>query len=91
MREYKTQKRESRCKSEKQCIQYPGNLGHYEETYEQWGWMKEEETQVKSAENIFNKIKEEKFPKMREKVSIKEQEAYRTENRNRRKKNPHDP
>jgi hypothetical protein len=50
--------------------------------------MKEEETQVKSAENIFNKIKEEKFPQRREKVSIKEQEAYRTENRNRRKKIP---
>ena len=50
--------------------------------------MKEGETQVKSAENIFNKIKEEKFPQRREKVSIKEQEAYRTENRNRRKKIP---
>lgn len=37
------------------------------------------EPQVKSAENIFNKIKEEKSPKIRGKVSINKQEAYRTQ------------
>lgn len=49
------------------------------------------EPQVKSAENIFNKIKEEKSPKIRGKVSINKQEAYRTQNRNRTKVHPHDP
>lgn len=47
-----------------------------------------EETQVKSTENIFNQIKEEKFPKIRGKVSIKKQGTYRTQNRKRRKKSP---
>lgn len=47
-----------------------------------------EETQVKSTENIFNQIKEEKLPKLRGKVSIKKQGTYRTQNRKRRKKSP---
>lgn len=40
----------------------------------------------KVQKTFFNKVKEEKFPQIRERISIKKQEAYQTQNRNGRKK-----
>ncbi|MGE9715022.1 RBD-like domain-containing protein, partial [Escherichia coli] len=40
-----------------------------------------EETQLKGAENIFNKIIEENFPNLKKDMPMKVQEAYRTPNR----------
>ncbi|EGW01022.1 Putative transposase element L1Md-A101/L1Md-A102/L1Md-A2 [Cricetulus griseus] len=40
-----------------------------------------EETQLKGAENIFNKIIEENFPNLKKDMPMKLQEAYRTPNR----------
>lgn len=48
--------------------------------------MKEEETQVKSTENYFFKIKEEKFQNLKKETSIKMQEACRIPDRQTRKK-----
>jgi hypothetical protein len=41
----------------------------------------EEETQVNSTENIFNKTIEEKFPNIKKEMRIKVQEANRTSKR----------
>ena len=38
-------------------------------------------TQVKSTENIFNKIIEENFPSPEKEMSIKAQDIHRTQNR----------
>ena len=40
-----------------------------------------EEVQLKSTENIFNKITEENFPKLMKDMPMKIQEAFRTPNR----------
>ena len=40
-----------------------------------------EELQIKSPENIFNKIIEENFPNLKNDIPMKVQEAYRTPNR----------
>lgn len=62
---------------------HPRNLGHYEKIK----FMKhryrerEETTQDKGTENIFNKITEEKFPNPKKEVIIKVEEAYRRLNK----------
>ena len=40
-----------------------------------------EEIQLKGTENIFNKIIEENFSKLKKNIPMKVQEAYRTQNR----------
>lgn len=51
--------------------------------------MKEKKPKSKVQKTFFNKVKEEIFPQIRERISIKKQEAYQTQNRNgRKKKNP---
>ncbi|MBV2151090.1 hypothetical protein KRZ98_23105 [Sphingobium sp. AS12] len=47
-----------------------------------------EETQLKGAENIFNKIIEENFPNLKKDMSMKVQETYRTLKRVDHKKPP---
>ena len=47
-----------------------------------------EELQIKSPENIFNKIIEENFPNQKNNIPMKVQEAYRTPNRLVQKKSP---
>lgn len=47
-----------------------------------------EETQVSGTENILNKIIEENSPNLKKEVLIKTQEAYRTPNRQDKKKSP---
>ena len=50
---------------------------------ELWDTIKKEgeERQIKSPENIFNKIIEENFPNLKNDIPMKVQEAYRTPNR----------
>jgi hypothetical protein len=42
---------------------------------------KKKKTQIKSTENIFNKIVKNFFPSLKKQMSIQVQEAYRTSNR----------
>ena len=46
---------------------HPGNLGHYEEMKPKIG-IKGKDTQLKSPENIFNKIIEEKFSSLKKEI-----------------------
>jgi hypothetical protein len=46
-----------------------------------------EDSQLKEPENVFNKIIEENFPKLKKEMDIKVQEAYRTPNKWTRKEN----
>ena len=50
--------------------------------------LKGEEVQLKSTENIFNKIIGKNFPKLKKDMPMKIQETYRTPNRLNRKKRP---
>jgi hypothetical protein len=47
-----------------------------------------EETQIRSKEDIFNKMIDEKFSSLKKEVLIKLQEAYRTPNRLSQKRIP---
>ena len=51
----------------------------------------EGEVQLKSTENIFNKIIEENLPKLKKDMPMKTQEAYRTPNRLDQKKKKKSP
>jgi hypothetical protein len=48
---------------------------------------KNEASQLKGPENVFNKIMEENFPNLTKEMYIKIQEAYRTPNKWAQKKN----
>lgn len=48
---------------------------------------KEKESQVKAIDQIFNRITEENFPKLRKDLPIKIQEAHRPPNRQGQKRN----
>ena len=57
-------------------------MGHYEKAKSKNNRYKEgKEVQLKSTENIFNKIIKENFPNLKKDMPIKIQEAYRTPNR----------
>jgi hypothetical protein len=43
--------------------------------------VKNEESQFKGPENVFNKIIEENFPNLKKEMDIKVQEVYRTPNK----------
>ena len=51
------------------------------------GIEKQEETQLKGPENIFNKVIEGDFPNLKKQMPIKVQEIYRTPNRLEQKRN----
>lgn len=51
---------------------YPGNQGHYKRDNSMNDRIEEkEETQTKGTANIFNKVREEKFPNLKKVISIK--------------------
>ena len=45
------------------------------------GRKKNEDSQLKRPENVFNKIIENNFPNLKKKMAIKVQEVYRTANK----------
>ena len=61
---------------------YPGNLGHNEKTKHNIKDIEEsKDFQLKGPVNIFNKIIDENFPKLKKEMPITIQEAYRAPNR----------
>ena len=59
---------------------HPRNSGHNERPYLRIIRTKEnEDFQLKSLENVFNKILKENFPNLKKEMTVKVQEAYRTE------------
>ena len=59
-------------------MDYAGNVGKMKRANLQIIGIQEEESQANGIEQIFNRIIEEKFPKLREDLSIEIQEAHRT-------------
>ena len=50
----------------------------------------DEDSQLKGLENVFNKIIEENFPNLKNEMTIKVQETYRTPNKwNQKRKSSH--
>ena len=64
-------------------------MGHHERPNPRIIGIYEGKAQLKSTENIFNKLIEESFPNLKKDMHIKTQKAYRTPNRLNQKKYPH--
>ena len=76
-----------KSKTEKKTgLKHPGNLGHYGKAKSMNNGNFGEETQVKGAENIFNKIIEENFHKLKE-MPIRVKGTNRTPNKLHQKRN----
>jgi hypothetical protein len=61
---------------------YPGNPGHNEKTNLRIiGIDENEDFQLKASVNIFNKITEENFPKLKKEMPMNIKEAHRIPNR----------